>query len=35
MQTLEAYLDRKHEEVTLLNGFLGNPFGAAASGVGG
>jgi hypothetical protein len=25
METLEAYLDRKHEEVTLLNGFLGTP----------
>jgi hypothetical protein len=23
METLEAYLDRKHEELTLLNGFLG------------
>jgi hypothetical protein len=25
METLEAYLDRKHEEVTLLNGFLSTP----------
>jgi len=25
METLEAYLDRKHEELTLLNGFLGTP----------
>src|SRR5437899_6233155 len=25
METLEAYLYRKHEEVTLLNGFLGSP----------
>jgi hypothetical protein len=25
METLEAYLYRKHEEVTLLNGFLGTP----------
>ncbi|MFL6791966.1 MAG: hypothetical protein ACJ8EE_12445 [Bradyrhizobium sp.] len=25
METLEAYLDRKHEELTLLNGFLGAP----------
>jgi hypothetical protein len=25
METLEAYLDRKHEELTLLNGFLGSP----------
>src|SRR5947208_8800275 len=25
METLEAYLDRKHEEVTLLNGCLGTP----------
>ena len=25
METLEAYLDRKHEELALLNGFLGTP----------
>src|SRR3954447_676 len=25
METLEAYLDRKHEELTLLNGFLDTP----------
>ena len=25
METLEAYLDRKHQELTLLNGFLGTP----------
>jgi hypothetical protein len=25
METLEAYLDRKHQELTLLNGFLGSP----------
>jgi hypothetical protein len=25
METLEAYLDRKHQELTLLNGFLGAP----------
>ena len=25
METLEAYLDRKHEELTLLNDFLGTP----------
>ena len=25
METLKAYLDRKHEELTLLNGFLGAP----------
>src|SRR5712691_318460 len=25
METLEAYLDRKHEELKLLNGFLGTP----------
>src|SRR6266436_191320 len=25
METLEAYLDRKHEELKLLNGFLGSP----------
>ena len=25
METLKAYLDRKHEELTLLNGFLGTP----------
>src|ERR1041385_2287492 len=25
METLEAYLDRKHKELTLLNGFLGAP----------
>src|SRR5258708_27050392 len=25
METLEAYLDRKHEELTSLNGFLGTP----------
>jgi len=24
-KTLEAYLDRKHQELTLLNGFLGTP----------
>jgi hypothetical protein len=27
METLEAYLDRKHEELSLLNGFLGTPLG--------
>jgi hypothetical protein len=27
METLETYLDRKHEELTLLNGFLGTPLG--------
>jgi len=25
METLEAYLERKHEELTLLNSFLGTP----------
>jgi len=25
METLEAYLDREHEELALLNGFLGTP----------
>src|SRR4030088_3427821 len=25
METLEAYFDRKHEELTLLNSFLGTP----------
>jgi len=25
MERLEEYLDRKHDELTLLNGFLGTP----------